>query len=103
MIKNNKPYTNENGWEDKDLLSDLPMDQQHRVLSWIKNRIKPRKTKNFRHSSYGLKHYLQDEIGIYLTNNQFKDAMMMCGFYPIDPDKLNWNYCISEKSTAFMR
>lgn len=101
MIINNKPYTNENGWEDKDLINELTVEKQKMVLTWIRNGIKPRKTMNLRHSSYGLKHILQNDTEVYLTNNQFKDAMMICGFDPIDPNELNWHYCISEKSTAF--
>ncbi len=103
MIKNNKPFTNENGWEDSELISDLSLEKQEIVLNWIKSGFIPRKTENRSHSSYGLKHYLQDETGIYLTNNQFKDAMMICGFYTKDPNKLNWHYGISEKSPVFLR
>ena len=49
MIKNNKPYTNENGWEDKELIDEIPEDLQQVVLDWIKTSIKPRKTKNSSH------------------------------------------------------
>ena len=103
MIKNNKPYTDENGWEDSELISELSLEQQETVLNWIKNGIIARKTENRHHSSYGLKHYLQNETGIYVTNNQFKDAMMICGYYPKDPNELNWHYGISKKSPIFLR
>ena len=55
----------------------------------------------YRHTSYGLKHYLEHDTGIYVTNNAFKDAMLICGFEPADPHELNWHYCISEKSPVF--
>ena len=103
MIKNGKPYTNENGWEDSELIIDISTEQQEIVLNWIRNAFIPRKTKNRWHSSYGLKHYLQRETGMYLTNNQFKDAMMISGFYPVDPNELNWCYGISKKSPVFRR
>jgi len=103
MIRNGRPYTNENGWEDKGLITDIPKETQEAVLDWIRKNIQPRKTPSRRHSSYGIKHFLEDDTGIYLTNNQFKDAMMLCGYGPVDENELNWHYCISEKSPAFQR
>ena len=43
----------------------------------------------------------EKDTGLYLTNNEFKDAMLMCGYEPVNPNELNWNYCISKKSPAF--
>lgn len=59
------------------------------------------KTPNYDKSSYGLKHILEKDTGLYLTNNEFKDAMLMCGYEPINPNELNWYYQISKKSPAF--
>lgn len=101
MIKNGRPYTDENGHVDEELLSDIPEDLQQIVLLWIQDNIRPIKSPNNWHSSYGIKHILQHDTNIYLTNNQFKDAMMQCGYLPVDPDRLNWNFRISEKSPAF--
>ena len=101
MMKDGHPYTNENGHEDKALVSDLPEEQQQIVLVWIANNFRPIKSVNYRHTSYGLKHALQKHTSIYLTNNQFKDAMMQCGYYPKDVNDLNWFYRISERSPAF--
>lgn len=40
--------------------------------------------------------------GIYLTNNQFKQAMAMCGYLPhCDCSELNWTYAISSRSACF--
>jgi len=103
MIKSNKPYTNENGWEDSELLSDIPKEEQEEVLSWISNGIHPRKTINRCCTSYGLKHVLQGDTGIYLTNNQFKDAMMISGYKTDNPNRLNWYFNISSKSHIFTR
>lgn len=101
MIKNGKPYTVENGYVDAELLSDLPLEQQDIALNWIRNNIYPRKNAMNYYSSYGLKHILEQSTGLYLTNNQFKDAMMICGYNPVDPNELNWTYRISKKSPAF--
>lgn len=101
MIKNNRPYTDENGWIDESLVTDLSPEEQKIVIDWVKTNISPRKTVLFERTSYGMKHILESDTGIYLTNNQFKDAMLMCGFKPVDSNALNWNYCISKKSKAF--
>ena len=101
MIRNGRPYSIENGFVDDGLITDKPREVQEEVYEWIRDNIIPRKTPNHRHSSYGIKHILQGDSGIYLTNNEFKDAMMRCGFLPVDADELNWIYRISEKSPAF--
>ena len=101
MIKNNRPYTNENGFADTELITDLPPEKMETVFKWIQEQLKPGKTPPTAWSSYGLKHILEEDTGIYLTNNAFKDAMMLCGYYPVDPNTLNWIYSVSEKSPAF--
>ena len=47
------------------------------------------------------KHMLERDTDIYMTNNQFKDAMLACGFLPVNERELNWHYCISRRSPAF--
>lgn len=101
LIKDGKPYTNENGWIDDALLTDLTQEEQETALRWIRENIKPRKTPLRYRSSYGIKHILQSDEKLYLTNNQFKHAMMLSGYEPVDPNALNWTYRISEKSPAF--
>lgn len=103
MIRNGRPYSNENGYDDRYLMDDMPREERTEVLAWIRDNIRPRKTPNHRHSSYGMKHILESDTGIYLTNNQFKDAMMLCGYMPLDADELNWCYRISQRSAAFDR
>jgi hypothetical protein len=96
-IKNNKPVTQ----NDTSLLKDLIPSEQKTVLDWIGINIQPRKTPLYGSSSYGIKHILQRDTGVYCTNNQFKDAMMQSGFMPVDEHELNWHYCISKRSPAF--
>lgn len=103
MLRNNRPYTNENGWEDGGLLTDHNQETQDKVLHWIEEKIQPCKSPLKGHSSYGLKHYLERDLGIYLTNNEFKDAMWLSGYYPVNVNALNWIYCISRKSKVFQR
>ena len=101
MIKNGRPYTDENGYVDDRLITDLPQDVQDTVMKWIRERIVPRKTVLHGKTSYGLKHLLERDTNIYLSNNEFKDAMMICGYEPHDPNRLNWEYAISRKSPCF--
>lgn len=91
-------------WDKRqELVSDMPKDKQQIVLAWIKSELKPRKTPNTNHSSYSLKHVFERDTGIYMTNNQFKDAMLLCGYYPEDETELNWEYSLSQKSPALVR
>lgn len=79
---------------DEKLLTDEQSETVDTVLNWIVAHIAPRKTVNSRYSSYGLKHILQAHTGIYLTNNQFKNAMLMSGYMPEDQFALNWYFRI---------
>ena len=101
MIKDNKPFTNENGSVDYRLITDLDEKEQKIVFKWIDDNIMPRKTELTSKTSYKIKHILENDTGIYLTNNQFKDAMMHCGYKPVRPNELNWTFRISKKSKAF--
>lgn len=79
---------------DDELLTDETSETVDTVLDWIAAHIVPRKTVNSRYSSYGLKHILQSHTGIYLTNNQFKNAMLLSGYMPEDQFALNWYFRI---------
>lgn len=85
--------SSEDVFDDK-LLTDEPAETVDTVLHWIVAHISPRKSVNSRHSSYGLKHILHAHTGIYLTNNQFKNAMLMSGYMPEDQFALNWYFRI---------
>ena len=101
MIKNGRPFSYENGWIDDALITTHSKEEIEMVCNWIIENIYPRQTPTYEKTSYNLKHVLERDKGIYLTNNEFKDAMLMCGFEPINVNKLNWVYCISKKSPVF--
>lgn len=101
MMKDGRPYSNENGWIDDELITDESEFVQKIVRAWIVANIYPCKKSGDYHTSYGIKHILEGDTGIYLTNNQFKDAMLLAGFEPVDPDELNWTYRIKTSSPAF--
>lgn len=78
----------------------LDTEEQAKAIAWCSRYFIPTQTFNERHSSYGLKHTLQSFDGTYLTNGQFKGAMLLCGYKPKSVEDLNWVFGISEKSPA---
>jgi hypothetical protein len=98
-ITDNRPYTK----NDSNYITDLTNHDQQLVLDWIRENLRPIKTPLLSRSSYGIKHLMTAETGIYVTNNQFKHAMLLCGYEPVDSHSLNWNYRISKRSPAFKK
>jgi hypothetical protein len=47
-----------------------------------------------------LKEVLYKRTQIHLYNNQFKEAMLINGFWPRDPSELNWVFHIQASSPA---
>lgn len=88
--------------DDEETIKDLTLDEATTLVAWIQENFVPRKTANRWHTSYGLKHIFENsDGGFYVTNNQFKDAMLQAGFKPVEENMLNWYYRISERSPAF--
>lgn len=96
MLKNGRPLTCEAGilTPDNELITDLSIIDVMKVSDWIKKNIRKSRKIYRRASSYGLKHVLQADTHVYLTNNQFKDAMLLAGYQPVDPNELNWHFKI---------
>ena len=87
---------------DDSLLSDLPGEMQHKVIGWIEANFIPSDRFILEYyTSYSLKHIVERDLGIYLTNNQMKDALLLCGYRPVNCRELNWRYKISPRSPAF--
>jgi len=93
MILNNRAFTDENGVVDDGMVTDHPADEVAVIGEWIRKNIRKGKSVN-NHSSYGLKHILEHDTHIYMTNNEFKDAMLLAGFKPVDANELNWRFRI---------
>ena len=77
------------------------------ALEWIKNMYDP-SDKIFSSSSYGIKHVLQSfkgdcgkYEGLYLTNGQFKGAMLAAGFEPVERNVINWRFRMKLKPYAY--
>lgn len=93
MFLNNRAFTDENGYVDDGLITSHPADEVAVIGEWIRMNI--RKGRNINsYSSYGLKHILEHDTHIYMTNNAFKDAMLLAGFKPVDANELNWRFRI---------
>ena len=77
-------------------------DEKRNVLwDWCYFNFYKRKTVNKRYTSYGLKHIFErSKNGFYITNGQFKGAMLASGQMTRNELDLNWCFCISEKSPA---
>lgn len=90
----------ENGEIDNTHLSDLPAEEQKAFVTWIGYNFYPAKVFLASLTSYGFKHVYERRAHIYVTNNQFKEAMLMNGFYPKDASELNWIFRIKKSSPA---
>lgn len=87
----------------EDNFEKLNTKDKNKLLKWIKENFIPIKSTNYKcGTSYGLKHLIQYQEGLYVTNEQFKKAMLLCGFKPGNPYNRNWNFNISQKSKAFI-
>ena len=90
--------------KNEDRLDKLNKENKEKLLQWIKKNFIPIKSTNYKCStSYGLKHLIQHQEGLYVTNEQFKEAMLLCGFRPGNPNCKNWCFNISQRSKAFNR
>ncbi len=77
---------------------ELSSEKQETLLSWCSG-FEKIKRPNSRHTSYGMKHWFEhSEDGFYITNGQFKGAMIVAGFSIENPDSLNWSFNVSQAS-----
>lgn len=78
----------------------LPEEEKAIVQDWIAKHISPRKTVNGRITSYGLKHRLTADTGLYIFNGVMKGAMDAAGYQPVRSLDLNWSWPINYKPEA---
>ena len=88
---------------DDELFFDLDADKQFLCENWVVYGLDKTKKSVLNITSYGLKHILQSDTGVYLTNNQFKHLMLLQGFNPVDEKELNWRFHISKRSPALKK
>lgn len=78
----------------------LEKDVLINVINWCKDNFIKGTSVYKDYSSYYYKHVFEKDLGIYLTNGQFKAAMLLAGFECDDVEKLNWNFKILKTSPA---
>lgn len=82
-----------------DKYQKLPEERKQFLLNWIKNNLKPIQRINLKHTSYEIKHWIEDEYPKeYFTNGEFKGAMLEAGYLVNDTNAENWQFNISEQS-----
>jgi hypothetical protein len=69
--------------------------EQDALLYWITQVIEPAKSYESQ-TSYSLKHNFEHEA-FYITNGQFKGAMLSLGYVPRDEKALNWEFRIRQR------
>lgn len=87
---------------DREHFTDLDPEEQEKCVEWLRYNLVPAGKVLHNHTSYGMKHILQDRTNVYMTNNAFKELMLLCGFYPSEPDILNWTFYVKKTSPMFM-
>jgi hypothetical protein len=65
--------------------------KRRRLLEWIAESLVPA-SRGYRTTSYALKHSFSAEAGLYVTNGEFKGAMLAAGYAPIHKGELNWRF-----------
>jgi hypothetical protein len=94
-----KDYTCKDHPNEYDELRD---DMKAALAAWIANRIVSARTV-YKASSYGLKHQFASQMrqerpianeDYYVSNGEFKGAMLAAGYEPTNPADQNWLYRI---------
>lgn len=88
---------------DDALMSDLAANTRRIVQDWIRDTFNPIKSYNAKHSTYSLKHLLENKTGVYLTNNQMKDALLNMGYTCQNEHKINWLVNVSEMGIKYVK
>ena len=69
----------------------LSSEDKATLQEWIEREFAPSNEVE-PHGSYVLKHILQRLEGLYVTNGEFKGAMLIAGYEPVDRTELNWQF-----------
>lgn len=101
IIQNGHPVTVSGSDRDNFLINDLTEAKKVEALDILREWFEPSTKTSLRHTSYGMKHWLEDAISCYVSNNQFKDAMLTLGFEPSNYSELNW--CFKIKPTKALK
>lgn len=111
-IKSREPHTElVNGrpihrYKNNDAMSIMSTDdltEEHRkfLFWWIKDNLEPSDKTCRKGTSCQLRHIMQLRYDLYVYDTQFMDAMVKCGFEPVDVHEYDWRFRVSPKSKAF--
>jgi transcriptional regulator with XRE-family HTH domain len=83
--------------------NDMDPERRKLLLDWIYQNLNYCSSVNSKHTSYGMKHIYQSKTGNYVTNGEFKGAMLEAGFkmVPCSKTSINCHFSVSERSLAF--
>ena len=83
--------------DDSNLITSRSEEEVIKIIDWIYENIIPTKRVSKNLNSKYLSELLENDIGINLTNNEFKDAMLFVHYLPVNPTEVNWIYKIKIK------
>ena len=72
----------------------LSQEEKEALQYWIEHAIQPATKADDHYSSYGLKHEYERETKLYVSNAQFKGAMLIAGYQPIEKGEQSWHFMI---------
>ncbi len=72
----------------------LAQPEKEALQYWIEHAIKSATKVDDEYSSYGLKREYERETNLYVSNAQFKGAMLVAGYQPIKAGEQNWHFAI---------
>ena len=76
----------------------LSPDERARLADWIAWAYRPAR-RRLNETSYGMKHRFENhrgpDGGFYISNGQFKGAMLAAGHAPVDRYELNWEFRVA--------
>lgn len=88
-----------NKYDNPKMFLELKPLEQILLISWIFNTLVPSKSINNNVDSYWIKHKFSDSLlGFYISNGQFKGAMILAGYRSIDMGQQNWHFNIKQAS-----
>ena len=70
---------------------NLNPEEQATLRAWIEVAMRPARSVG-PSTSYTMKHDFESAGGFYVTNGQFKGAMLAAGYLPVKREELNWRF-----------
>ena len=72
----------------------LSPKEKEALQYWIEHAIHAATKVDDQYSSYGLKYKYERETKLYVSNAQFKGAMLVAGYLPVKKAEQNWHFTI---------